>query len=323
LALASLNLSPGDSLVYRALARDARAGDAGLGMSDTFFIEIVGPGQVPLEGIEMPPEEERYALSQQMIVLKIERLKAREKGMSREAVGEETALLAAEQRSVRANFIFLLGGHVEDEEEEAEQSSEIAEGRLQNTARRDIAQAIGHMTRAEQALVAVSTGTALPPARSAVDALQRAFGRSRYLLRSLASRSRLDPSRRLTGNIASADDWRRIMLAASPREGHDVRALFADVLAAYAALSAGSSSSLGVLAERALAIDPASRHWQEVARRIQRADEQRPHPAAARKLLEPVIADLARATGAGLVPVSGLSTPQSLLERAWLDGGLR
>jgi hypothetical protein len=325
MALASLNLAAGDSLVYRAVARDGRPGDAGLGASDTFFIEIAGPGQVPFEGVEMPPEEERYALSQQMVVLKIERLRAREKGMTREAVVEESALLAAEQRSVRANFIFLLGGHVEDEEVEAEQSSEIAEGRLQNTARRDITLAIGHMTRAEQGLVAASTSGALPPARAAVEALQRAFGRSRYLLRALASRTPLDPARRLTGDLANVDTWRRPPPPGEPREGEAARAVLAELIAAYDALSSGATSGpdLGRVAERALAIDPASSRWQQIARGLQAAHRAHGRPAEVKKILDEVIQQVASDAGAGLVPAAGVPLPQSPLERAWRGGTRR
>ena len=54
-----------------AHCQDGRPGLAGTASSDTFFVEIAGPGQVALEGFEMPPEQERYALSQQMIVLKL------------------------------------------------------------------------------------------------------------------------------------------------------------------------------------------------------------------------------------------------------------
>ena len=64
-------------MIYRVVGRDARPGDAGFASSDTFFIEIAGPGQVALAGFELPPDRERYALSQQMIVLKLERLRAR------------------------------------------------------------------------------------------------------------------------------------------------------------------------------------------------------------------------------------------------------
>ena len=37
----------------------------------------------------MPPEQERYALSQQMVVLKIQRLRARERSMNRAALEQE------------------------------------------------------------------------------------------------------------------------------------------------------------------------------------------------------------------------------------------
>lgn len=323
MALTPLNLEPGDSLVYRAVARDGRPGDVGLAASDTYFVEIAGPGQVPLEGVEMPPENERYALSQQMIVLKIERLIARQASMPRDAVTEESALLAAEQRSVRANFIFLLGGHVEDEEIEAEQSSEIAEGRLQNTARRDINAAIGHMTRAEQGLVAINAPRALPPARDAVEALQRAFGRSRYLLRSLASRSRLDPTRRLTGDVAGAAPWRRVIGDSEPRDGEQVRALLADLIAAHNRVARGHASTVDLnnLSERALAIDAADPRWQQVVRQIQSAQQQ--GHAEAAQVLEGVITDIAGLAGSGLVPRAGVLTPRSPLERAWAAGGSR
>jgi hypothetical protein len=270
LSLSALRLEAGDSLVYRVVARDRRPGDAGLGSSDTYFVEIAGPGQVALEGVEMPPEMERYALSQQMIVMKLERLRAREASTAREMVIEEAATIAAEQRAVRANFIFLMGGHVEDEEVEAEQSHEIQEGRLENTARRDINSAIGHMTRVEQGLAAVSTAAALPPARLAVEALQRAFGRSRYLLRSLAVRSRLDMSRRMTGDTRRTGDWHRDSVQ-KPADQHTAGRLFDRLL--LVGRQIGKGGAVGVdqwrdLAESALRVDPASAFWQGISRSI-------------------------------------------------------
>src|SRR5262249_46001365 len=129
LSLAALGLEPGDALIYRAVASDARRGPADESSSDTYFIEIAGPGDVPLEGVDMPPDRERYAFSEAMIVLKIQRLIAREAAMPRAEVVETAANIAAQQRAVRANFIFLLGGEVEDEVVEAETSHEIQEGR--------------------------------------------------------------------------------------------------------------------------------------------------------------------------------------------------
>ena len=314
MALGSLQLGPGDSLVYRAVARDQRSGDAGLASSDTYFIEIAGPGQVALEGVDMPPELERYAMSQQMIVLKIERLRARENTLASPALIEETASIAAEQRTVRANFVFLLGGHVEDEEVEAEQSHEIQEGRLENTARKEINAAISMMTRAEQGLTAVNTAAALPPAREAVEALQRAFGRSRYLLRSLAVRGRLDPSRRLTGDVKDAADWRRVSQDAEPREGIAARQLLDGLLDAAEHARAGGTLEPGRLqrlAEAALAIDPSSAVWLEVSRQLLEARD-----AAA---LQKVIARVAPETLRGALSRTPLSNAESALLKAFKE----
>jgi len=205
----------------------------------------------------MPPDKERYALSQAMIVLKIERLMAREKSMSRDALAEAAGGIGAEQRAVRANFIFLLGGEIEDEEVEAEHSSEISEGRLANQARREISTAIAMMGRVEKALGAVSTREALPPARDAVKALQRAFGHSRYLLRALPSRARIDPARRLSGDVSSAIDWSRILTPPSPDPvAEAARAALLDLQAVARSLEAGNGQPAALLdrvAERLLA----------------------------------------------------------------------
>ena len=306
LALPALRLDAGDSLVYRAVARDQRPGASGSGTSETYFVEIAGPGQIALEGVDMPPGLERYALSQQMIVLKIERLRARAAGMPRDVLAEEATGLAVEQRTVRANFVFLLGGHVEDEEAEAEQSHEIQEGRLENTARRDIHAAIGHMTRAEQGLAAVDPDAALPPARAAVESLQRAFGRSRYLLRALAVRSRLDPSRRLTGDADGAGSWRRVPPDAEPREGDAARRLLERLLEAAEAARAGAAlppRTFEALAESALAIDSTAAVWQEVAARLLEANDPR--------TLADVIARVAPEAARAGLPRTPLAAPMS------------
>jgi hypothetical protein len=312
LTLPAMNLGPGDSIVYRAVARDRRPGDAGLASSDTYMLEIAGPGQVALEGVEMPPELERYAMSQQMIVLKLERLRAKEAGLTLEALTEEAASIAAEQRTVRANFIFLLGGHVEDEFEEAEHSHEIQEGRLENTARQDINAAISQMTRVGEGLAALNVAAALPPARAAVESLQRAFGRSRYLLRALASRSRLDPSRRLTGALADASDWRRTVPDPEERDGLSVRALLDRVLETLSSSRATGSfpdRDREALAEAALAIDPAAEPWQLLARRLLDADDA--------QALESIAGELAARALEGTVTPSGVDTGTSALVRAY------
>lgn len=279
LALSALKMEPGDALVYRAVARDRRPGDAGLSSSDTYFVEITGPGEIALAGFEMPPDRERYVLSQAMIVLKIERLIARERAMAREAVQEAAAGIAAEQRSVRANFIFLLGGEVEDEEQEAETATDIAEGRFENSARREITHATRLMARVEQALTAASTRSALPPAREAAQALQRAFGRNRYLLRALPDRGRIDPSRRLSADVSGASDWRRDLVPPDPdpavAAARDVlRAQFDAVRALERRADAETvAGALAPLAERVLMIAPADAATARAARDVSAARE--------------------------------------------------
>ncbi len=329
IALGALKLEPGDSIVYRAVARDGRPGDEGLAASDTFFIEIAGPGQVGIEGFDLPPDRERYAMSQQMVVLRIQRLRTRESGLSREALVEETAAIAAEQRAVRANFIFLMGGHVEDEEVEAEQSSEIQEGRLENSSRKEVTSAIHLMSRAEQGLIGARTSVALPPARAAVEALQRAFGRSRYILRAMPVRSRIDPTRRLTGELSAASDWQREPLPVE-REALEVRVLLAHLIDATAAIRAGrpaGAAALTGLAEQALAIDPGAPDWQQIATRIGTARDLAVAGRSAKEIatsLERAIAPLVSYAQkrARRAQVRGTGTPGSLLS-AWTDAGPR
>ena len=269
LALSAIGLAPGDAMIYRIVGRDERPGDAGVASSDTFFIEVAGPGQVALAGFELPPDRERYALSQQMIVLKLVRLRAREKTLDRAVLEQEVVNIAAEQRAVRANFVFLMGGQIEDEEAEAEHSHEIQEGRLENTARREIVDAIQHMGKVEIGLAAVDTAAALPPARAAVEALQRAFGRNRYILRTLPVRSRVDPSRRLAGDTSSASDWRRERSPLPPdavlEAARRILGRLLDLAPSIASDSA-PAPALTSLAEDALSVDPASETWQLVSK---------------------------------------------------------
>ena len=320
--LPGMGLQPGDSLVYSFVARDERPGGAGTSASETFFIEIAGPGQVALETTAMPPDQDRYALSQQMIVLKIERLREREQRLAQEAVERQAGDIAAEQRAVKANFIFLMGGHVEDEEVEAEQSPEIQEGRLENTARREIARAVDHMTRTEQALTTTETGTALGQARLAVEALQRAFGRNRYILRALAVRDRIDPSRRLTGRPEGthSSDRAQVRLASGSSSQKILELFNASIgLADDLAAGSGVQPELSALSERALAIDPANATWQRIAKLLEAARERPAHAAALEDLREAgrMIAIEAQRVA---LPGDWEAPAGSYLRGAWADG---
>ena len=300
-SLSDLNLKEGDMLVYRAVAADTRPGD-GNGSSDAFFIEISKRGVAAGDAFTLPQEETRYALSQQMLIVKTERLHQRRGAMRAADLAEAALNLAVEQRMIRAEFVFMLGGEVEDEEVEAEQSPELQAGRLQNRGQRDLRAATIAMSQAEKLLTGADTARALVAERAAVTALQRAFSRERYILRALATRGQLDPARRLTGNLSEAADWRRspMNVPANRRT-----ALLQDLLSGIAELVGGRTrdrpgsvpgpSPTGpgapfreralVLAEEAIRIDPAAALLRQAATGLQRAADAAADPTARSRAL--------------------------------------
>ena len=203
LTLDRLQLVEGDSIVYRAIARDDKPGSDPVA-SDSFLIEIGKPGEAAASGVDLPQDRDRQALSQQMVIMKTERLQAARSTWSADALLEQSRLLAVEQRMVRAEFLFMTGGEVADEVEEAEHSDELAQGRQANRGQSELLAAIREMSRAEARLNGGDTVQALVFERAALVALQRAFDRRRYFLRTLPERTRVDPGRRLSGDLASA-----------------------------------------------------------------------------------------------------------------------
>jgi hypothetical protein len=297
-SLAELNLKEGDMLVYRAVAADARPGD-GSASSDAFFIEISKLGVAAGDAFTLPQEESKYALSQQMLIVKTERLHQRRAALPPADFTEQALNLAVEQRMIRAEFVFMLGGEVDDEEVEAEQSVELQAGRLQNRGQRDLRAATLAMSQAEKLLTGASTAEALVAERAAVTALQRAFSRDRYILRALATRSQLDPARRLTGSLGEASGWRRTV---PDTPANRRTALLQDLLKGIAELttvrpsrsstvrlkpdttettteattgvpvvSGFSRTRALVLAEEAIRLDPASAAMRQTATELQRA----------------------------------------------------
>ncbi len=289
--LASLKLEPGDMVVYRGVARDHRPG-APAAESDAFFVEIAAPGSLPGEGFAVDDRFDRYAISQQMVIVKTERLLAARKSITGEEFTERALDLAAEQRQVRAEFVFMMGGHLEgvggdpdslNEEEEAAGEDDLAAGRLVNRGRAEITRAIRAMARAAARLADSDATGALPVEKEALDYLQRAFSRSRIILRTLSERERLDAARRLTGVLADlARDARpRVEVEASPVVVAARRAL-----ADLAAGSTTASLNRTEIAERILNIRPASTGLRDAAGAVTSGDI-----ARAAELLAHVIRD--------------------------------
>jgi hypothetical protein len=273
-----LGLGPGDMLVYRAVATDHRPGGTP-SESDAFIAEILAPGGEAAAGFAIDPEQERYAVSQQMVILKTERLAARRSQMSAEDVATASHDLSAEQRKVRAEFVFMMGGELAseadienmteiNEEAEAEGEADILAGRLANQGRIAILRAIRSMSRASTALNTADLTTALTHERAALVQLERAFARTRIILRALTERERLDFGRRLTG--ALADATRSVRPSAQPELDTRIVALRQSLstiasIAGAGQFDAAAASRASETAERVLRIDPSAKTLQEVA----------------------------------------------------------
>jgi hypothetical protein len=294
--LGQLDLAEGDMLVYRAVATDVRPG-GGESSSDAFFIEISRLGVAAGDAFTLPEQETRYALSQQMLIVKTDRLNQRRSSMAPAEFAEASQGLAVEQRMIRSEFVFMLGGEIEDEEVEAEQSVEVQAGRLANRGQRDIRAATIAMSQAEKLLTGGNTAEALKAERAAVEALQRAFARDRYILRALATRSQLDPARRLTGVVDRPLGWRRVL---PPTAENRRAALLQSVLEGLG--EADRPEALIVLAEFALKIDSQSAALRQIAADLQQLADAWPasSPADRQTAASDIAAAVAREARAAL-----------------------
>ncbi len=253
LVLPALALEDGDTLVYRAIARDGKPG-ADPSTSESYVIEIGRRGEASSAGFALPQDRDRQALSQQMLIVKTERLHAGRDNFSADAFLEQSRLLAVEQRMVRAEFVFMTGGEVVDEVEEAEHSHDLEQGRFENEGQIELLNATREMSRAEARLNAGDTVQALVFERSALAALQRAFDRRRYFLRTLPERTRIDQARRLSGDASTAHPQ------AAQRQPQARDAIDEQLRLVILALAGGVQAQKldAALAARVLRFDPAS-----------------------------------------------------------------
>lgn len=283
-ALTALNLEPGDMVIYRGVATDRRPGAPAV-ESDSFIIEIVAAGALPSEGFAIDDRQDKYAISQQMVIVNTERLLAKRATMTAEDFRREADGIAAEQRQVRAEFVFMMGGELADmgvdmttlnEEAEAAGEGDLAAGRMANQGRIDLLRAIRAMSRAAAQLVEPDIAPALPLEKEALTYLQRAFSRSRYILRTLGERERLDASRRLTGVLGALDRSSRPVAESAPSPRVAVLRRVLGDIAALAASNGRAADPRGAgqaaaLAQRVLQVDPASAPLHEVASALTRA----------------------------------------------------
>jgi hypothetical protein len=283
--LDNLGLDAGDLVVYRAVATDHRPG-APPAESDSYIAEILAPGGVAAPGFALDPDVERYAVSQQMVIVKTERLAARRASMPAESFADSSHELAAEQRKVRAEFVFMMGGEIADEnadalsdlneEQEAEGESDLLAGRMQNRGRIALLRAIRSMSRAAASLTTADLAPALTHERAALTQLERAFAHTRIILRALTEHERLDFTRRLTGTLTDAARDTRPAVELEPNARvTSLRRVLADIasLAGTRPLSSNSASRASSLAANVLRIDPSSKPLQDASALLARASD--------------------------------------------------
>jgi len=333
--LEELGLAPGDLVVYRAAATDRRPGAAPV-ESESYVLEVVTPGAIAAEGFAADDQRDRYAVSQQMVILKTERLLARRPSMAADSVSVEARQLAAEQRQVRAEFVFMMGGEVEDlaaeaagtlelnEAAEAEAESDLLAGRLQNRGRVDMMRAIRAMSRASSSLTDANLDQALQAERSALENLMRAFARSRFILRALTQRERIDLERRLSGTLSLTAGLSGPAATPVP---DDRTAALRRLLADLAAMSSGDS-----VAQRSyrvtnsaldlLRTDPGSDSLRALALRIQEvAGQARTGPVPdVRMRIDSLVKQVLGLVAGSLSAAPGSRT---FLETGLLEGALR
>ncbi len=307
--LGPLRLEAGEALVYRVVARD---GAPGLppGESESYTIDIGAAYETSGAGAAVAEEDRRYAISQQMVIVHTERALAERDGTPAEAWLARTQAIAAEQRSVRAEVVFLGGGEVQDEVEEAAHAHELQEGRLENRGRAEMLRAMNEMSRAEERLTAGDARGALAFERRALSALLAAFDRRRYFLRTVPERSRIDPARRLTGDRGLASPGPRLPLDRPNRLAGE-RAL----LLALAGLDV-SRPVPAALAARVAALPPGSPWWSRQAAALLAA----PDAAARRASVSELAGALRERVAARRPPAAGdLAAERGFLTGLWAE----
>lgn len=290
--LRPLALERGEFAVYHARGRDRRPG-APDAVSDSWMVEVVGSEAALAGGFAGDDETTRYGMSQQMVLVLMERLEAGRDTLSDDDLLSESRILAAAQRRVRAEFVFMLGGELEDdahvalddglqdpaaldpdlvpfdpldpddptasadlhEEAHARADQEAAEGRLAQQGRQELSRAVLAMAQTATYLERSDLGPARAAGQVALDHLQRAFSSSRYILRAMSEREELDDARRLSGSTAEAvPDRRPGVLPDADPEVVELRSVLAAITPPSAA---GDAALLARSAARVLAVQPA------------------------------------------------------------------
>ena len=287
LDMRALQLSPGDVVHVRAIARDAHpAADREVGTSETRSFRIARPSEYDSVAVEpaAPPEVDKSLLSQRMVLMLTERLEQRRPRLSASVMRDESGRLARDQARLRqavgdAVFQRLTGEaggeHAHFAGDGHDHGVEAVGGKLALTGVRaqgmpeegddapviainkPLLEAYNAMWDAGRALEQAEPRSAIPFMRTALEAIERARAASRLYLRGRPPTVIIDIAKvRMTGKDSAAPSARRVRAPRPARAAaREARLLAAAALTTADALAA--RDSLAVLRLESLADDPA------------------------------------------------------------------
>jgi hypothetical protein len=289
LSVDSLELKPGDIVHLRAVARDANdASGPGLGTSETRTLRIARADEYDSLAVEAapPPDADKSAISQRMLIMLAEALQKKRPSLKRDAFVSESRSIAADQKRLRRNvgdIVFeRLGGEPSGEEHTDEDPPQKAKTMEELLARADSAtnvsgaaldfeggespvvavnkpllEAYNAMWDASTELELGEPQRALPHMRRALAAIQKARQAERLYLRGQPPAVIIDLSKvRLTGKDKGSASKRRPLTASD--SASQVRAdRFVNIVELASRGPAAAADSLLLLRIDALTDNPA------------------------------------------------------------------
>lgn len=289
LSIDSLELKPGDIVHLRAVARDANdASGPGVGTSETRTLRIARADEYDSLAVEAapPPDADKSAISQRMLIMLAEALQRKRPTLKREAFVGESRSIAADQKRLRrtvGEIVFeRLGGEPSGEEHTDEDSPQKAKTMEELLARADSAtnvsgaaldfeggespvvavnkpllEAYNAMWDASTELELGEPRRALPHMRRALAAIQKARQAERLYLRGQPPAVVIDLNKvRLTGKDKGSGSKRRPLSASD--SANQVRAdRFVSIVELASRMPAAAADSLLLLRIDALTDNPA------------------------------------------------------------------
>jgi hypothetical protein len=280
LSLDALALRPGDLVHLRAVARDRNdVTGPGLGASETRTLRIARADEYDSVAVDAapPPEPEKNALSQRMILMLTEALEKKRPSLTRADVVRESRTISEDQTRLRkrvGQIVFQRLGESEGEEGDAADkrlekpvnadsvlaaaeratnvdNSKPLEGNEDETPvvaiNKPLLEAYNHMWNAGTELELGEPGKAIPWMRKALAALQRARSAERIYLRGATKPVIVDVARvRLSGKETGAPSVRDPRAALDPQRLARL-ARFDAALAVIARAPAAAADSLLLL----------------------------------------------------------------------------